>query len=277
MSGWFGLAGSGLASAADDPSDEDDARGASETGEATTDTPAAGVADPLLAVEDCAVSYGKVSALHGIDLNVAEGEFVAVIGPNGAGKSTLCNTVSGFRDYTGSVRYRGSEVSGQSPRDLVQQGLVHCTESRDLFGYMSVEDNLTLGAYRATTNVSERLRFVYDLFPALEERTGQHARTMSGGEQQMLAIGRALMGDPDLLVLDEPTLGLAPVILDDISEGIEQIQENGVTILLAEQNVTFALRHADRIVLLENGEVVRRGAPDELREDDYIRESYLGG
>ncbi|WP_233265162.1 ABC transporter ATP-binding protein [Halomarina oriensis] len=233
--------------------------------------------DGILTVEDCAVSYGKVTALRGIDLTVGEGEFVAVIGPNGAGKSTLCNTVSGFRDYTGSVQYHGTEVGGQSPRDLVQRGLVHCTESRDLFGYMSVEDNLTLGAYRANTNTKERLRFVYDLFPALEDRTSQLARTMSGGEQQMLAIGRALMGDPDLLVLDEPTLGLAPVILDDISEGIEQIREEGVTILLAEQNVTFALRHADRIVLLENGEVVRRGSPEELREDDYIRESYLGG
>ncbi|MFD1512352.1 ABC transporter ATP-binding protein [Halomarina rubra] len=269
-----------LASASDAGDDSDATDTSDETDgtdeSAGTATGAAG-GTPLLDVADCAVSYGKVSALRGVDLTVGEGEFVAVIGPNGAGKSTLCNTVSGFRDYTGSVRYHGAEVSDQSPRDLVQQGLVHCTESRDLFGYMSVEDNLTLGAYRANTNVDERLAFVYDLFPALAERTGQLARTMSGGEQQMLAIGRALMGDPDLLVLDEPTLGLAPVILDDISEGIEQIQANGVTILLAEQNVTFALRHADRIVLLENGDVVRRGSPEELREDDYIHESYLGG
>ena len=265
MNDWFGFGALSLASAADD----------GEESAGTTDGTPAG--DPVLSVENCAVSYGKVSALRGIDLTVGDGEFVAVIGPNGAGKSTLCNTVSGFRDYSGSVRYQGAEVAGQSPRDLVQDGLVHCTESRDLFGYMSVEDNLTLGAYRARTDVDERLSFVYDLFPALGDRKSQLARTMSGGEQQMLAIGRSLMGDPDLLVLDEPTLGLAPVILDDISAGIEQIREDGVTIMLAEQNVTFALRHADRIALLENGEVVRRGSPEELRDDDYVRESYLGG
>jgi branched-chain amino acid transport system ATP-binding protein len=125
--------------------------------------------------------------------------------------------------------------------------------------------------------VAKRKAFVYDLFPTLEERKSQHANTMSGGEQQMLATGRALMGDPDLLVLDEPTLGLAPVILQDISEGIDQIQEAGVTVLLCEQNVTFAMNHADRIHLLENGEIVREGPPEELRDDDYIRESYLGG
>nr|WP_254537838.1 ABC transporter ATP-binding protein [Halomarina sp. BCD28] len=243
----------------------------------TTGTDAAAGGDRLLAVEDCSVSYGKVAALRGVDIHVDSGEFVAAIGPNGAGKSTLCNTVSGFREYGGSVQYRGDEVRGQRPRQLVQNGLVHCTESRDLFGHMSVEDNLKLGAYRAQTDADERLRFVYDLFPALEERTEQDARTMSGGEQQMLAIGRALMGDPDLLVLDEPTLGLAPVILEDISEGIDEIRESGVTILLCEQNVTFAMKHADRIYLLEQGDVVREGTPEDLRDDDYIRESYLGG
>jgi branched-chain amino acid transport system ATP-binding protein len=237
---------------------------------------AAGAQSTVLSVSDLDVSYGKVQALRGIDLSVEEGEIVSVIGPNGAGKSTLANTISGFKEYSGTVEYRGQSVAGQLPEDLVEEGLIHCTESRDLFGFMSVDDNLELGAYRRG-DVKERKEFVYDLFPRLEERIEQHANTMSGGEQQMLAIGRALMSDPDFLVLDEPTLGLAPVILEDISEGIDAIQEAGVTILLCEQNVTFAMNHADRINLLENGEFVRQGTPEELRGDDYIRESYLGG
>jgi branched-chain amino acid transport system ATP-binding protein len=231
----------------------------------------------MLAASDLRVSYGKVAALRGIDLRVDAGEIVSMIGPNGAGKSTLANTASGFLDYEGSVRYRGAEVSGRDPGALVGDGLVHCTEKRDLFDYLSVEDNLTLGAYRRGTDADERLESVYELFPALAERTDQHARTMSGGEQQMLAIGRALMGDPDLLVLDEPTLGLAPVIVSDIAEAIEEIRAEGVTVLLCEQNVTFAMDHADRIYLLENGEVAREGTADELSGDDYIRDSYLGG
>ena len=230
----------------------------------------------VVTVADLQVSYGKVQALRGVDLTVTEGEIISVIGPNGAGKSTLADTISGFKEYDGSVEFRGAEVAGQNPDDLVSQGLIHCTESRDLFGFMDVSDNLELGAYRRG-DVAERKAFVYDLFPTLEERKSQDANTMSGGEQQMLAIGRALMSDPDLLVLDEPTLGLAPVILQDISEGIDQIQEAGVTVLLCEQNVTFAMNHADRIHLLENGEIVREGPPEELRDDDYIRESYLGG
>jgi len=231
---------------------------------------------PVLSVSDLEVNYGKVQALRGIDLTIDEGQIVSVIGPNGAGKSTLANTISGFKEYDGRVEYRGQTVSDRIPEDLVEDGLIHCTESRDLFGFMSVDDNLDLGSYRRG-NVEERKSFVYDLFPRLEERRDQEANTMSGGEQQMLAIGRSLMSDPDFLVLDEPTLGLAPVILEDISEGIQAIQDAGVTILLCEQNVTFALKHANRIHLLENGEFVREGPPEEIRNDDYIRESYLGG
>jgi branched-chain amino acid transport system ATP-binding protein len=232
--------------------------------------------ESILTIEDLHVSYGKVQALNGVDLEIGTGELISVIGPNGAGKSTLANSISGFLPYDGSITYQDEEVSATDPEGLVERGLIQCTEKRDLFGFMSVEDNLDLGTY-VRGDYDERLEFVYDLFPTLEERKDQHAHTMSGGEQQMLAIGRALMSDPELLVLDEPTLGLAPVILDDISEGIDRIQEEGVTIMLCEQNVTFAMNHADRINLLENGEVVRRGSPDELRDDDYIRESYLGG
>ncbi|WP_084802645.1 ABC transporter ATP-binding protein [Halorientalis sp. IM1011] len=232
--------------------------------------------DPILSVNDVHVSYGKVQALNGVDLEIGKGELISVIGPNGAGKTTLANSISGFLPYDGSITYDGDEVGENDPEELVEDGLIQCTEKRDLFGFMSVEDNLDLGTY-VRGDYEERLEFVYDLFPTLEERKDQHAHTMSGGEQQMLAIGRALMSDPELLVLDEPTLGLAPVILEDISEGIDRIQEEGVTILLCEQNVTFAMNHADRINLLENGEIVRQGPPEELRDDDYIRESYLGG
>jgi branched-chain amino acid transport system ATP-binding protein len=231
----------------------------------------------VLSASDLSVSYGKVAALRGISLQVGTEEIASIIGPNGAGKSTLANTISGFLDYEGSVRYRGAEVADRTVNALVSDGLIHCTETRDLFGHMSVEDNLRLGAYRHGEDAGDRLEYVYDLFPALAERTDQHARTMSGGEQQMLAIGRSLMGDPELLVLDEPTLGLAPVILEDISEAIEEIRDNGVTVLLCEQNVTFAMNHADRIYLLENGEIARQGTPDDLSGDEYIRESYLGG
>ena len=247
-----------------------------ETGTESTETANDEAETAMLSVEDLQVSYGKVTALRGIDLQIGRGEVVSVIGPNGAGKTTLAETVSGFHDYEGSVRFDGTEVRTRTTSGLVSDGLVHCTEGRDLFGHMSVADNLALGAFRRG-NAEERRAFVYDLFPTLEDRASQHARTMSGGEQQMLAIGRALMGSPDFLVLDEPTLGLAPVILQDISEGLERIREAGVTLLLCEQNVTFAMDHADRIVLLENGAVVKVGAPDELRDDDYIREVYLGG
>jgi branched-chain amino acid transport system ATP-binding protein len=240
---------------------------------------AAGGGNMVLEAENVQVSYGKVTALRGVDLELAEGELVSLIGPNGAGKTTFCDTVNGFLPFGGSVRFRGTEVSSVSRDKLVDRGMIYCTEERDLFGFMDVEDNLRLGAYAIDDEsyVEQQLEFVYDLFPRLEERTDQNARSMSGGEQQMLAIGRALMGDPDLLVLDEPTIGLAPVILEDISQAIDPIQEQGVSILLTEQNVTFALDHADRMYLLENGEVVKTGTPEELRGDDYIRETYLGG
>lgn len=232
----------------------------------------------VLATEDLRVSYGKVAALRGIDLEVSEGEVVSFIGPNGAGKTTLCNTISGFLDYDGSVRYRSREVAEATRTQLVERGMIHTTEERDLFGYMDVSDNLELGAYLLDDEqIADRKEFVYHLFPRLAERREQNARSMSGGEQQMLAIGRGLMGDPDLLILDEPTLGLAPVILQDIAEALDPIVERGVTVLLTEQNVTFALEHADRIYLLENGLIAREGTPAQLQGDDYIRESYLGG
>ena len=233
--------------------------------------------ETILEANSLSVFYGKVTALRDVDIRVETGEIVSLIGPNGAGKTTFADTIAGFLEHDGSVAYRGQEVRAQSQSEIVEQGLIYTTEGRDLFSFMSVEQNLQMGAYRNRDGVEENLEFVYDLFPHLEERRSQPARTMSGGEQQMLAIGRALMGEPELLVLDEPTLGLAPVIIHDISDALDQIVDEGVTVLLAEQNVVFALNHADRIYLLENGDVVKEGPASEIKGDSYIRDTYLGG
>jgi branched-chain amino acid transport system ATP-binding protein len=232
--------------------------------------------DTMLASEDLAVSYGEIRALNGIDIRIEKGEVVALIGPNGAGKSTLGDAVANLLEYRGSLRYKGQEVREQSSRELVEQGLIYCTEKRDLFDYFSVLENLKMGSYHHQDDVEAHLESVFDLFPRLEERQQQEAHTMSGGEQQMLAIGRALMGDPELLILDEPSHGLAPIIIDDINDAVKDIVDRGVSLLLLEQNVSVAMQHADRIYLLENGRVQREGTPEELRGDDYVGEAYLG-
>jgi branched-chain amino acid transport system ATP-binding protein len=236
------------------------------------------MADPMLAVENLDVHYGRTQALADVSLSVEEGEIVAVIGPNGAGKTTLLDSIAGFKGYDGSIRYGGSEVRTSGAEALVRNGLIYTTEDRDLFPYFSVHENLLMGAqFRSDRRaVQSDLDMVYTLFPRLDERRGQNAETMSGGEQQMLAIGRALMGDPDLLMLDEPTLGLAPVIIQDISDAIERLREEGLTILLVEQNSTFALRHAERLALLENGEVELAGTAAEFRDNEYVRDAYIG-
>jgi branched-chain amino acid transport system ATP-binding protein len=233
--------------------------------------------DGILVLDGLTKRFGGLTAVDDLSFAVEKSEILGFIGPNGAGKSTLADAVAGHLPYEGRVTYRGRKVVESRPSDLVAQGLIHCTETRDLFGHMSVADNLDLGAYRHRDAAGDRREFVYELFPTLAERTDQEARTMSGGEQQMLAIARALMSDPDLLLLDEPTLGLAPVVLEDISDGIERIREEGVTVVLCEQNVTFAMEHADRVYLLENGRIEREGRPETLRGDEYIREAYLGG
>lgn len=235
------------------------------------------MSDSLLQIENLDVSYGKTQALKGVSLNVDEGEIVGVIGPNGAGKTTMLDSVAGYKEYSGSITYEGTEVANTNSGKLVNDGLVYCTEDRDLFPYFTVHENLQMGAqFRSDNNVQDSFDFVYELFPRLDERRDQEAQTMSGGEQQMLALGRALMSDPDVLMLDEPTLGLAPVIIDDISDAIERLQSEGLTILLVEQNSTFALRHAERLYLLEQGSVELSGSADELRDDEYIRDAYVG-
>ncbi|ELZ24595.1 ABC transporter [Haloterrigena salina JCM 13891] len=232
--------------------------------------------EPLLSVSDLTVSYGKVTALDGVDIDVRTGETIGVMGPNGVGKSTLVDAISGFLDYEGSITYRGMEVSEASTQTLVENGLFYCTERRDLFGQMSVEQNLRLGSYLNRDGENERLEKVFELFPRLEERRSQEAESLSGGEQQMLSLGRGLMSDPDFLILDEPSIGLAPVVLEDISDALAAITDLDVTVLLCEQDITFALEHADRLYLLENGAVRRSGPTESLQSDEFV-ESYIGG
>ncbi|MFC4436877.1 MULTISPECIES: ABC transporter ATP-binding protein [Natrialbaceae] len=231
-----------------------------------------------LELADVHVRYGKSHALKGVSLAIESGEIYGVIGPNGAGKTTMLDAIAGFVDYEGRIEYAGTDLAGRSAQEIVNDGLVYCTEDRDLFPFFSVHENLLMGAqFREDRDaVREDFEMVYELFPRLDERRDQEAETMSGGEQQMLAIGRALMSDPDVLMLDEPTLGLAPIIIEDINEAIERLNDEGLTILLAEQNSTFALRHAERLALLETGTIELSGSASELRDDEYIRDAYIG-
>lgn len=232
----------------------------------------------VLTLEDVTVAYEQVEAVKNVSLSVDKGEIVGIIGPNGAGKTTLLNAISGFKSYDGTISFNGEDLSTLTEQEIVKRGLVYCTEKRDLFPFFPVHENLLMGAqFREDKQaVKEDLQMVYELFPRLDERRTQNAETMSGGEQQMLAIGRALMSDPDLLMLDEPTLGLAPVIIEDINDAIETLSSQGMTILLAEQNASFAMAHAERLFLLERGEITRQGSAEELKNDEYVRDAYIG-
>ncbi len=219
--------------------------------------------EPLLDVRGVGVLYGKAQALDAVSIHVHEGEFVSVVGLNGAGKTTLFNAISGIVPHSGEIKWGGSDLRGRSVAEIARGGIVHCPESRELFGYMTVRENLDLGGHHlpAATRATQ-LAWLFELFPILEARQGQHARTLSGGEQQMLAIARALMLQPRLLILDEPTLGLAPVILEQLSKALHRLRETTpITVLLGEQNVTFALPHADRVYVLENSRIVWEGDP----------------
>jgi branched-chain amino acid transport system ATP-binding protein len=236
------------------------------------------MSDTILDVDGVNIFYGKSQVVRDVSFSIEKGEVVSIIGPNGAGKTTLFNSLSGLKEFEGSAQYLGDNLSELSTEEITKRGLIHCTEERDLFPYFSVRQNLLLGAHTRTDNeqIEKDLEMVNSLFPRLDERKDQKAKTLSGGEQQMLAIGRALMSDPELLLLDEPTLGLAPVIIQDIMEAIEDLQQRGVTILLAEQNVTFGIEQSERMYLLENGEIKLSGSADEFKDNDYIQESYIG-
>jgi len=232
----------------------------------------------MFEVDDITVSYGEITALRGVSLTVEEGEIVTVIGANGAGKTTLLRTISGLnRPSSGRVELRGQDIHTLSPDEIARQGVIHVPEGRHIFPELTVKENLRLGTFaRRNGDRVADLDLVYDIFPRLEERTQQRGELLSGGEQQMLAIGRALMSDPDLLLLDEPSLGLAPQIIQDVRETIKRLNEEGITILLVEQNVHVAMELASRAYVLQNGQVRMSGDTDELSESDDVRESYLG-
>lgn len=234
---------------------------------------------PSLEVDSVEVRYGQVEALRGVSIEVGEQEIVAMVGANGAGKSTLINTISGLlRPVAGTIRFDGEEISAVAPHRLPERGVVQVPEGRRLFSTLSVADNLSLGAFpaRARPLSDVRRRRVYDLMPVLEERARQAAGTLSGGQQQMLAIGRALMAEPRLLMLDEPSLGLAPIVVTELFALIETIRDEGTSILLVEQNVRHALAISDRGYALQNGRVVLAGTGAELRDSPDLAPAMLG-
>jgi len=232
----------------------------------------------LLSVENVDAAYGDVQVLWDVSLSVDEGETVALLGANGAGKSTVLKTICGDLTPTaGSVTYKGEDIGHLTPDEVVPRGIAHVPEGREIFVESTVGENIALGAHANDANVAERREWVYDVFPRLEERRNQTAGTLSGGEQQMLAIGRGLMSDPDLLLLDEASLGLAPVLVEDVFDAIAEITDRGVTVLLVEQDLQNAFRVADRGYVLESGRVALSGPADDLAADERVEASYLGG
>lgn len=234
----------------------------------------------MLKVNDIDVYYGNIQALKGLSLEVNEGEIVTLIGANGAGKSTLLQTLSGLqKPKRGSVEYLGESIAGKAAQSIVKAGISHVPEGRRVFANLSVEENLDLGAYlrKDKEGIAKDLAHVYELFPRLLERKKQQSGTLSGGEQQMLAMGRAIMAKPKLLLLDEPSMGLAPLMVQNIFTIIETINKEGTTILLVEQNAHMALSVANRAYVLETGKIVLAGTAKELQESDEVRAAYLGG
>ena len=231
----------------------------------------------LLQVDGIRVAYGGIEALRGVSFDVEEGEIVTLLGANGAGKTTTLRTVSGLlRPKAGTITFDGKRIDTIAPHQMVQLGVGHVPEGRRIFPRMSVRENLAMGAYHRHDDTTADVERVFDLFPVLRERAGQDGGTLSGGEQQMLAIGRALMGKPRLLLLDEPSMGLAPMIVARIFDIIREINQQGTTVFLVEQNAAQALRLANRGYVLETGEVVMSDKSEALLANDRIREAYLG-
>ena len=232
----------------------------------------------MLKVNDIHVYYGKIHAVKGVSFEVNEGEIVSLIGANGAGKSTILKTVSGLmHPKSGTIEFMGKDIAHMEPNKIVTKGLVHVPEGRRVFAHMSVMENIEMGAYILGKVPEEAVEDVFTRFPRLKERRKQEAGTLSGGEQQMLAIGRALMAEPRLLLLDEPSLGLAPLLVRSIFETVRTINERGVTVLLVEQNARAALKLAARGYVLEAGKVVMEDRAENLLADASVREAYLGG
>ncbi len=236
--------------------------------------------ETVLSVKGLRAGYGKAEVLHGIDLRAPQGSVITVIGPNGAGKSTFLNALMGVLPSQGQIEFQGQPISALSLEERVMLGIALVPEKRELFGTMPVEDNLVLGAFRQVRlrnpKWREQIDVVYELFPRLKERRTQLAGTLSGGERQMLAVGRALMSRPTLLMLDEPSLGLAPLVVREIFHTVENLRKTGVTILLVEQNARAALETADYGYVLEMGEVALSGEADQLAHDPRVIDTYLG-
>ena len=232
----------------------------------------------MLAVEEVRSSYGRIEALHGVSLDVAGGEIVTLVGANGAGKTTLLRAISGVQPISaGRIRFEARGLDGISAHARVALGIAQVPEARQVFAPLSVEDNLRLGGWtRRSERLDAELAWIYDLFPALASRRRVSAGTLSGGEQQMLAIGRALMAKPRLLLLDEPSMGLAPMLVDQILDVVRSLKQGGLTVLLVEQNARAALAIADRGYVVETGRIATSGSADELLADDRVRAAYLG-
>ncbi len=237
------------------------------------------MAQTLLEVKDLEVSYGVIRALKGISFKVEQGEIVSLIGANGAGKTTTLHTVTGLlHPVAGSVTYKGKELTKIPAHKIVSMGLVHVPEGRRIFQNLSVYDNLLMGAYsqKDKAKVEENMNLVFELFPRLCERKKQMAGTLSGGEQQMLAMGRALLSDPEMVVLDEPSMGLSPLLVSEVFEIIKTFRENGKTVLLVEQNAKKAMSVSDRVYVLETGSIINEGKASDLINDESIKKAYLG-
>lgn len=233
----------------------------------------------MLKVRDINLSYGEVQALWDVSLEVEEGKIVALLGANAAGKSSTINVISGLhRLSSGQVEFQGNDLTKLSPNEIVELGVVQVPEGRKLFDYMTIKENLELGAYskRARKHLQENLKKVYEIFPILKERENSLAGEMSGGQQQMCAIGRGLMSEPKLLIIDELSLGLAPILVQELMETLVDIKKEGITILLVEQNVNLSLQIADYAFVLENGSIALEGTSEELLNNDYLRKAYLG-
>ncbi|MCP4118057.1 MAG: ABC transporter ATP-binding protein [Desulfobacteraceae bacterium] len=231
----------------------------------------------MFEVKDLEVSYGSIAAIKGISLQVGKGEIVTILGANGAGKTTTLRTISRLHDpNAGSILFKGEDITTTPAHKIVSMGISHSPEGRRIFGILTVEENLILGSYSQKSTDHKTLNWVYELFPRLAERKRQLAGTLSGGEQQMLAIGRALMSRPEMLLLDEPSLGLAPILVKAIFKTVKEISQSGVTVLLVEQNAKAALKLADRAYVLEVGKLVLSGTSEELLASEKIQEAYLG-
>lgn len=231
----------------------------------------------FLQIEDLKVNYGGIEAVKGITLNVEKGEIVTLIGANGAGKSSMLRTIAGLvKIKSGTITFEGENITGKDSAAIVSRGITLVPEGRRIFPDLTVKENLRIGAYLRNDDMSEDLQWVYDLFPRLKEREWQAGGTLSGGEQQMLAVGRALMSRPKLMMMDEPSLGLAPLVVQNIFDIIREVNRQGITVLLIEQNANMALQVASRAYVLETGRITKVGTGAELLADESIKEAYLG-